>query len=365
MIRKHVLSRLILAWFVLLTLVACGGGDPVDPVALPDPTLTGSPATSDDPAPTAEVAELTVVAVGGPGAFNLPQPDAHLDLLDRYQAELLTHFRGEQDGQPVERSTDLTLTYAGPDAQVTRLEGSATDEPPLFLLAGQVAGTHFVQSASDAPCTSLVDTLNSEAPTFGDPWRELPAVYGAELVGDETVNDFETEHFTFDQRAIRWASGTTAQGELWVAKEGGFLVRYRLIMQAPPGVLSAAGGEQTWEFDLAPLPEDAGLLPEGCAPVLTDFALLPDADATLRLPGYLSYRTGSDLATVVEFYRRELAAAGWEEQDAFNAAAPERTLLFFIRPLMEGEAVTQEFATITLKPVDDGLEVEVQLLHTD
>ncbi|MFP4343931.1 MAG: hypothetical protein ACLFU8_04465 [Anaerolineales bacterium] len=365
MIRQRVLSCLILAWFVLLTLVACGGGDPVNPVALPDPTLTGSPATSDDPAPTAEVAEPTVVAVGGPGAFNLPQPGAHLDLLDRYQAELLTHFRGEQDGQSIERSTHLALTYAGPDAQVTRLEGSATDEPPLFLLAGQVAGTHFVQSAGDAPCTSLVDEQDPETPTFGDPWRELPAVYGAEPVGSETVNDFETEHYTFDQRAIRWAAGSTAQGELWVAKEGGFLVRYRLVMQAPPGVLSATGGEQTWEFDLTPLPEDAQLLPEGCAPVLTDFALLPDAAATLRLPGYLSYRTGSEAAAAIEFYRQELAAAGWEEQDAFNAT-PERTVLFFVRPVMEDEAVTaQEVAAITLQTGDDDLKVEVQLLRID
>jgi hypothetical protein len=250
--------------------------------------------------------------------------------------------------------------------QVTRLETSGTNEPLIFLVAGEVAGTRFLQSASDAPCSSQVDSQDTEIPTFGDPWSELPAVYGAELVGTETVNGFGTEHYTFDQRAIRWAANTTAQGELWVAQGGGFLVRYRLTMQAPLGVLSASSsGEQTWQFDLNPLAEDAALLPEGCAPVLADFAMLPDAAATLRMPGYLSYLTSSDLSAAAEFYRQELTNAGWEEKDAFNAST-ERTTLFFVRPILEGETVVmQEVATITLRPTAAGLKVEVQLIRAE
>lgn len=361
MTHKCPLSSFVSVMFIALILVACGGGKPS---GASTPTI--SPTTLAGPTPTEQTAAPTPVVVGGPGAFNLPQPGAHLDLLSRYQAELLVQFSGAQDGQPFERRTHLTLSYAGPDAQVTRLETSATHEAPIFLVAGQVAGTRFLQSASDAPCSSLVDSQDTEIPTFGDPWIELPAVYGAELVGAETINDFETEHYTFDQRAIRWAAGSTAQGELWIAKGGGFLVRYRLTMQVQPGVLSAtSSGEQTWQFDLTPLADDARLLPEGCAPVLTDFALLPDATATLRLPGYLSYITGSDLAATVQFYRQELVAAEWKEQDAFDATS-ERTVLFFVRPIMEGEIVTmQEVAVITLRPAPAGLKVKVQLLRLE
>ncbi len=360
MIHRRTLTHLILVSFVLVTLVACGGSN-----APAVPTLTSSPAAAATSTPSNPDGDATPAVIGGPGTFHLPEPGAHLDLLARYQVELVTQFHGELEEEPFERTTHLTLAYAGSDAQVTRLEVSATDAEPLFLLAGQVAGTRFVQSDIEAPCSSLVDEQETEAPIFGDPWRELPAVYGAELVGMETLHDFETEHYSFDQRALRWAADTTAQGELWIAKGGGFLVRYRLTMQAPPGVLGAAGGQKTWQFDLTPLPEDALLLPEGCAPVLTDFVLLPDAAAILRLPQYLSYHTTSSLAAAVEFYRQALTTEGWEEQDAFDASS-ERTVLFFVRPIWEGEVVTvQEVAAITLQPVEDGLKVGVQLLRAE
>lgn len=374
---KSFLSTCLSCTLIALLLVACGSEDPsttpapttaaaTKPAAEPTTELTASEATTP---------EVPATSVGGPGTFNLPQPSAQLDLLSRYQAELQIQFSSTQEGQTIERSTHLTLTYAGPGAQVTRLETSATGEEPIFLLAGEVAGTHFIQSASDAeverlsttynPCSSIVDSEDTEVFTFGDPWSELPAIYGAELVGEETINDFETEHYTFDQRAIRWASGTTAQGDIWIAKGGGFLVRYRLTMQAPAGVLSAGSSEQTWQFDLSSLAEDANLLPEGCDPVLTDFSLLPDATSILRLPGYLRYLTGSDLTAASEFYRQELGAGDWVEQDAFNTM-PERTILFFVRPIMDGETVTmQEVATITLSPVSTSLKIEIHYLRTE
>lgn len=367
MTRKSLLFYCMSFILVVSLLSACNSGQP-SPTAEPTASLPTEPAASNlTPEPgTAEPTTAAPITVGGSGVFNLPKPDVQIDILSRYQAELQMQFSGTQDGQAIERSTHLTLAYAGPGAQVTRLESRATGEEAVFLLAGEVAGTRFVQSASDAPCSSLVDSEDTEIPTFGDPWRELPAIYGAELVGEETINDFETEHYTFDQRAIRWATGTTAQGELWIAKGGGFLVRYRLTMQAPAGVLSAAGGEQTWQFDLNPLDEDANLLPEGCAPVLTDFPMLSDATESLRMPGFLSYLTDSDLNTAAEFYRQELVANGWQEQDAFNAT-PERTILFFVRPITaDDDTVTmQEVATITLRPAPTGLKIAIQLLRTE
>ncbi|MBN1922901.1 MAG: hypothetical protein JW892_16745 [Anaerolineae bacterium] len=352
---------------VALLLVACSSSGPsatAAPTVILPTEVSASDMTPDDD--IAEPTASTPISVGGPGALNLTQPGAHLDSLSRYQAELQTRFSGTQNGQALERSTHLTLAYAGPGAQVTRLESRVTGEEPIFLLAGEVAGTRFIQSASDAPCSSLVDSEDTETPTFGDPWSEIPAIYGAELMGEETVNGFETEHYTFDQRAIRWAAETTAEGELWIAKDGGFLVRYRLSMQAPAGVLSAAEGEQTWQFDLNPLSEDANLLPESCAPVLTDFPMLPDASQSLRMPGFLSYLTGSDLNAAAEFYRQELATAGWQEQDAFNVT-PERTVLFFVRPITEDDdtVTMQEVATITLgSSAPTGFKIEIQTLRT-
>ena len=148
--RHTTLFRFVMVISILLMLPACKGGQSSGEVT-PVPT-TAAGQTPEEQAP---------VVVGGPGDFSLPQPGAQVELLSRYQAELVVEFNGEQDGQPVERSTRLTLAYAGPEAQVTRLETSATHETPIFLLAGQVAGTHFLQSASDAPCSSLLDSQDT------------------------------------------------------------------------------------------------------------------------------------------------------------------------------------------------------------
>ncbi len=55
---------------------------------------------------------------------------------------------------------------------------------------------------------------------------------GANDAGNETVNDIASEHYTFDQRALGQQDLTTSKGEMWVASDGGDVIKYVLSTKA-------------------------------------------------------------------------------------------------------------------------------------
>ncbi|HSJ54344.1 MAG TPA: hypothetical protein VLC52_11445, partial [Anaerolineae bacterium] len=143
---------------------------------------------------------------------------------------------------------DFTAAGSGIRSKVT-YEGEVTAEPSALHSLVRVEG----QGAADLPTNQVeVTWINDQVwvKVGFKPWVPVPAsavqnMYSGEVVGaadllpfvlharrvlpDETVNGIPSKHYVYDVDNLQTDVGmTSARGDLWVAREGGFLVRLTL-----------------------------------------------------------------------------------------------------------------------------------------
>ena len=296
----------------------------------------------------------------GPGSFDLSDARVGLNSLPAYHTSLTTSFKGSRQGQIYLYNTTLTHDLSRqPAAELTVLESNEQPDQLVYLLYGQFSGARYVKSGKDQPCLGEGLTAASEGDTgaLPDPAASLPAVYGAEKTGNETINGVAAVHYRFDERALVRYRGVRASGDLWVAEQGGWVVRYTLTVQGPENTLGPKlAGEQSWQYEAIELKDDI-LLPPGCQSVLVDFPVAPIATGQVSYPGYLAYTSSMPVAGVAAFYQEQLTGQGWQQaiQDAGDPQAP---LLF-----KKVDTAVEKFAAITLKPATGGTSVEVMVVE--
>jgi hypothetical protein len=273
-------------------------------------TITGD--TSPD---SAEQSELTVEAdvVFGPGLFIFPDPKAGLADLAGYKTTLTRSFDGTRDGQAQKWSqTHIMLTTKEPAARQLTVErtGDLNNLDPIFL--AEADGAAYERHAENV-CTANVIDLESSTIERLDPIGYLNFVVGAEEAGSETVNDVAAEHYTFDERAFGQLGFAKVTGEMWVASEGGYIVKY-LVTTTGNAETFGEGieGVLTLDYELTEVNQMPAIeLPADCPAGMVDAPLLPDAANVLNMPSVLAYDTASSLADAAAFYQEQIPALGW------------------------------------------------------
>jgi hypothetical protein len=297
-------------------------------------------------------------AQGGPGTFNLDQPAIGLDKLPGYKNSLVSSFKGTLDGKDYQTSaTSSRSVTVSPADFVAEMDYSASDANAFHLLTGKIGDQQLYKPSKDAPCQTTVEASSDGLGDIPDPVLQLYPIKGAEQVGDETLGEIAATHYKFDQRALQLTQGT-ADGNFWVAKEGGWVVKYSLHIQAPAGVLGAKmAGEQTLEYQAAPIQTVS--LPEGCTAALDGYPQLDDAQDVVRMNGAIHYTSAKSLKEAVDFYESKMTAAGWGEQKGFTASAEQAVLTF----TKAGEK-DQKTAAIALRVKSGVLSVDIQEITT-
>jgi len=310
-----------LIWLLALPILvasACqlgGGGAPA--ATLAPGAATATPAAPAGPTPTAAAIDPgPIEIVVGPGPFILPDASVGLDALTSYNATLTIAFDGQQAGQPLQWSQTYTLRVAPDAARQVTVDRSGDPAAALFL--AEVAGVAYERRGEQA-CTATA--LEADASLID---RFLPAAFltpviGADEAGSETVNGLAALHYTFDERALGQANLTQSTGEVWVAADGGYVVKY-LTSNVGAAEFFGEGLAGTLTFDYALTspadPEAAaavlsGSLPADCPPGFVPAQPLPDAANLVNLPGLLSFDTATSLEEAAAFYQAQLSAAGW------------------------------------------------------
>jgi len=123
----------------------------------------------------------------------------------------------------------------------------------------------------------------------------------------------EAQHYTFDERALAELGITHSTGELWVATDGGHLVKYTLVTQGGADYFGQGiEGAITWDYELTAVNQPVAIeLPKDCPAGMIEAPRLPDATDLLNAPGLVSYITAATPAEAAAFYQKELPALGW------------------------------------------------------
>lgn len=272
--------------------------------------LTGGAPTLSSEGGTPDAMEVKEVI--GPGSFHFPDPMAGLADLAGYTATITRSFDGTEGGQAWQWSSTLVLIYSKePAARELSIETTAElaeGEPKLVAEMNGVA----YQIGADGTCgTTVFDSANSLI-DWQDPTASLTGVIGAEQAGHETVNGVEADHYTFDERALG-ETGIKSSGELWVASQGGYIVRY-LLTTTGGGDYFGEGieGKLSVDYELTNINQPVDIpVPEGCSQGMVDAPRLADASNITSGPGFLKYESASSVAEAAAFYQEQLPTLGW------------------------------------------------------
>ena len=257
--------------------------------------------------------------VYGSGAFTFPDPKAGLADLSSYKATLTISFDGTRDGNAQKwATTQVMIATNNPVTRQWTIEksGNLADLETVFL--AELNGLDYERRGEEGCHTTLIENGNSlrdqlELAGF------LNFVVGADEAGSETVNDVVANHYMFDQRALGQQGLTESAGEIWVASEGGYIVKYVLTSKANADYFGEGiEGTLSLDYELTDVNQIVvPTLPADCPAGLVDAPLMEDAQEIQVYPGLTLYNTSSEITAVVDFYQTKLPQSGWQlEGDA-------------------------------------------------
>ncbi len=396
------MHKRILIWTMivfLLPTMACGlfgGGDDEAPAAAPPPTQ--APAQAEAPPTVAPVVEETEEVVTDAPTEEPAQPETaggekvtftgspNLDQLSSYRVFFSMDFDGTSGGQPSQGYIEMILESTKDPKALhldMEMEGSTVEQlgGSNNLEFYDVDGTMYIYN--DAMGGQWISTPSGDDDTFQQGFfnpgedLELPQTAVCDSAAED-INGISATHCSFTEDDVESDEATyeNLTGDVWVAEDGGYIVKFELTAEGYQSVSQEQGslfdfGDVSFAYELSDVDGDFTIMPpdealdapsfdfgggggeEEAAP---EFPVLDDAEEVFSVAGITTYYTNSDVATAVDFYRQALPAEGWTE-DAEGAFVDETTgLLTF-----EKEGAT---LTITLNQEDDG-RVNVGLISSE
>ena len=182
----------------------------------------------------------------------------------------------------------------------------------------------------------------------------LGGVSGAKYVGPDTVNGIKAKHYKYDEQAASLAGFGKVNGEIWIAEDGGYVVKDTSNWEGAAGLFGAgtkAAGAGTWTYQVLDVNKPLAIKPPDiCEKGKVDVPVMSDATEKAQMGPILSYKTAAKLKDVVEFYNTAMAKAGWQPAGE-PTVADEMSALSFTK---DGST-----AQITIIPADGKTQVMV------
>jgi len=178
-----------------------------------------------------------------------------LTALRSYRQKAVLAFSADDPGV-YSRATyegEVTTEPAGLHS-ILRIEGQAAAQLPgnqveAIWIGDQVWVKMGRRPWIQAPVTAIEREYGGQVVGVGD---LLPLVQGAHRVlRDETVNGIPCEHYVYDVESLGAESGmTSAQGDIWIAAEGEYVVRLTMNGQGTYYGIFGDGGMLELVYDL-------------------------------------------------------------------------------------------------------------------
>lgn len=272
---------------------------------------------------TPEAGEVAIPEEGGEAA--VPEEEGAAADEEAPALELDSDAMSGFDSYRMRTVTQWTPESGNPERMVMEQEYTRDPEAHRMVMESEQGGIEWVQIEDTAwycfggSCAQSQQGAEDVASDLGgfsfDPEEFTSA--DSEYVGQDTVNDIRTRHYSLDLNVVEvmlLAQGEIAnvQGDAWVADEPSlpaFVVRYVLSWEETRG---EQGGAFEFSYDVYDVNEPITIEPpEGAAGLPEDVPAYPGATDLIVMEGLASFSAPDDAATVANFYRTELAAQGW------------------------------------------------------
>ncbi len=274
------------------------------------------------PQPTQKPAatpESKANAASGGGTLSIDSLNGGLGKLKSYRLHVVYNYDGKNaKGDPDKGGIDLMQEMASNKDQHMKFSGTgggSTNNSALETY--QVGGVHYMYSA-DQKCTSYSSgQKDTSAPAaLFNPSDMLGGLNSVKLVqkGD-SVNGVTADHYTAAESSFKIGLFTNAKGDVWVAQDGGYVVKYTGQASGKSALLGGGvEGAISWEYNV----EDANkidsitLPPECAASKPADDVPVPDnATEKGNIGNIITFKSPDDVAKVTDFYKQALSAKGW------------------------------------------------------
>ena len=178
----------------------------------------------EDPLEAADIPELEV--------FTLDPTGEGLGHLGTFRQQMTVSFTADATGYTGVYHYDAEVNTADQAVHVTvSAEGPAAQELPANQVQAIWIGTQLWIKLGNQPWLPVPESVaelqfDEQLIAVGD---FLPYVQYFERVGEETVNGIPSAHYTYDAQDLPTESGTVSgHGDVYVALDGGYVVRYML-----------------------------------------------------------------------------------------------------------------------------------------
>jgi hypothetical protein len=335
---------------VLLGAAACNAGQPGN---APQPTTTeaavAATQASESKSPEANKTLSEQPTKPAEESLSLQSRDVGLDKLKSYRIRWQSQWSTTEGGNTKTANWNWVEEYSSsPEALHWNWKYADVNETNQGSFeAWQIGDTTYMITADKSGQGNCVSFSTADASQrlgkgLFSP-KSLGSLSGARYVGNDTVNGIPSKHFQYDEKSVALGGLGKVTGELWVAIDGGYVVKDNMHWEGSAGLFgsSATGtGDGQWVWELSDVDRPITIKPpENCGGAAGGMPMMPDATEKGSFGDMVTYKTASPLAKVVEFYKQEMPAAGWK---------------------LEGEpTVTDNFATLTFS--QDGKKAQVSI----
>lgn len=267
-------------------------------------------------------------------SIDLDTSISSLENLNSYRVAFRFDWNGTKGGQPVTGYMEMHSAFVRePPAQELHFEGQgfeAGEDQGLgkvsFIQVGDTAW--FYESESDSWMQVPAGSLDFSEGLFFKPedlLKDFDISKGRRSLLPQEVNGVQCYKYTFDEKDFDLSAEgeevIRAQGEVYVAVDGGYVVR--LVIDAdfryadPEEIFEEGNIRMT--FDISDVnqpitiepPAEAEAQPAG----RDDVPMLPDAQVEFSSAEFISYRTASNVEGAAQFYESEMPNNGWTAEE--------------------------------------------------
>jgi len=245
---------------------------------------------------------------------------SELSSLDRFDSYRLRHVMSWEQLDGESGSSEIVTEFVrDPMAQRMVLSGTADDDS-WTMETIQIGDTQYINTGEEWMAIQSADQEIDEA---GETWGPDDFLWDSQgkYLGKETVSGMQTKHFRYETGDFGLALGLSrikeAEADVWVSTE--YNVQVKVIMRIV-GVddkdVEGTFSMESYVTDInqpivieAPQGVEKPGLPE-------DVPLLDDATEITSMDTITSFRSASPQAQIVEFYKTQMAAKGWQMEES-------------------------------------------------